>query len=89
MTGNLFISRMSVRTKYCFLWGPYRQNKKKLNYSLDSDENLHTYVKSNIKWGNRHKLFTIFFIENDLFTENVKKGSAVTNLTVERFNIHI
>ena len=32
------------------LRGPYRQNKKKnLYYSFDSDENLHTYVKSKIK----------------------------------------
>ena len=34
-------------------------------------------------------LFSIFFIENKLFTENVKKGeTAVTNRTVERFNLH-
>ena len=27
-----------------------------------------------MKWGNCHELFSIFFIENELFTENVKKG---------------
>ena len=31
-------------------------------------------MKSKIKWGNRHELFSIFFMENELFTENVKKG---------------
>ena len=48
--------------------------KKNLYYSFDRDENLHTYVKSKIKWGNCPELFSIFFIENELFTENVKKG---------------
>ena len=32
--------------------------------------------------------FSTFFIENELFTENVNKGSAVTDRTVERFNLH-
>ena len=27
-----------------------------------------------MEWGNRHDFFSIFFIENELFTENVKKG---------------
>ena len=27
-----------------------------------------------MKWVNRHELFSIFFIENELLTENVKKG---------------
>ena len=59
------------------LKGPYR--KKNLYYSFDCNEYLYTYVKSKIKLGNRHELFSISFIENDLYTENVKKGSAVTN----------
>ena len=48
--------------------------KKNLYYSFDCDGNLHTYVKSKIKWGNYLELFSIFFIENELFTENVKRG---------------
>ena len=55
------------------LRGPYAQ-KKNLYYSFDRDENLHTYVKSKIKWGNSLEIFSIFFIANELFTENVKKG---------------
>ena len=55
------------------LSGPFAQ-KKNLYYSFDCDENWYTYVKSKMKWGNRHELFSIFFIENELFTENVKKG---------------
>ena len=35
---------------------------------------MHIHVKSKIKWGNRYKLFSIFFIENQLFKENVEKG---------------
>ena len=54
--------------------GTLRPKKKNLCYLFDCDENLHTYVKSKIKWGNRHELFSIFSIENELFTENVKKG---------------
>ena len=27
-----------------------------------------------MKWGNRRELFSIFFIENELFTGNIKKG---------------
>ena len=47
------------------------------------------YVKSKIKWGNCYELFSIFIIENELFIENVKKwGTAVTNRTVEWFNLH-
>ena len=41
---------------------------------FDCDENLHTRLKSKIKWGNRHEPFSIFLIEKELFTENVKKG---------------
>ena len=51
---------------------PYAQ--KNLYYSFDYDENLHTHVKSKIKWGNRHELFSTFFIENELFAVNLKKG---------------
>ena len=50
------------------------KTKKNLYYSFDSDKNLHTYVKTKIKWGNGHELFSIFFIEDELFTENVRKG---------------
>ena len=55
---------------------------------MDRDENLHTYVKSKIKWGNRQEIFSIFSLENEFSTENVKKGSDVTNRTVERFRLH-
>ena len=55
------------------LWYRTGRNKKKY-YSSVSHENLHTYVKLKIKWGDRHELYSIFFIENVLFTENVKKG---------------
>ena len=41
-----------------------------------------------MNWGNRHELFSIFFIENELFTENVTEGFTVMNQTVERFNLH-
>ena len=34
---------------------------------------MHTHVKSKIKWGNCYELFSIFLIENEVFTENVKK----------------
>ena len=27
-----------------------------------------------MEWGNRHETFSIFFIENELFIENVNKG---------------
>ena len=33
------------------LKGPYIPEKN-LCYAFDSDENMHTYVKSKIKWGN-------------------------------------
>ena len=33
---------------------------KNLSYSFDSDENLHTFVKSKIKQGNRHEFFSQF-----------------------------
>ena len=49
-------------------------SKKYLYYSVDRDENLHTYVKSKIKWGKWQEIFSIFFIENELFRENLKKG---------------
>ena len=45
--------------------------KKNLYYWFDYDENLHTHVNSKIKLGNRSKLFSIFFIENELFIETV------------------
>ena len=48
-------------------------SKKILYYSLDCDENLHTYVKSKKEWGSCHELFSIFFKENELFTENIKR----------------
>ena len=32
--------------------------------------------------------FFHFFLENELFTENLKRGSAVTSRTVEWFNLH-
>ena len=41
---------------------------KKNTIHFVSDENLPTYVKSN------HELFSIFFIENEFFTEKVKRG---------------
>ena len=64
------------------------QAKKNIYYWFVSDDNLHTYAKSKIKWGNNH-IFFIFFIENELFTENVKRGSVVTNRMFELFNLHL
>ena len=29
-----------------------------------------------MEWGNRHEIFSIFFIENELFTENMKKEGS-------------
>ena len=55
------------------LRGPYAQNEKNFIIRYDCVENLHTYVKPKIKWGNFHELFSIFFIENELLIENVKK----------------
>ena len=54
--------------------GTLPPNKKNLYYWFDRDETLHTYVKLKIKWGNCLELFSIFFIENELFTENLKNG---------------
>ena len=56
------------------LRGTVQAEQNHLNYSFDSDETLRTYVKSRIKLGNFHEIFSIFFTENELFTENVKKG---------------
>ena len=57
--------------------GTFAQKKKNLCYSFNGDENLQTHVKFKIKWGNHYELFfPIFFIENDLYTENVKKGGS-------------
>ena len=47
---------------------------KKLHYSFDCDENLNIYVKLKLKRGNCPDFFTTLFIENQLLTENVKKG---------------
>ena len=57
------------------LRGPYRQKYKDLYYSLNYDESLYKLVRSKIKWGNRQEIFSIYFIENELFTEVVKKGN--------------
>ena len=65
---------LRVFESHIILWGTVQTKRKKFYYSIDSDENLHTYVKLKTKWGNCHELFSIFFIENELFTENVKKG---------------
>ena len=56
-----------------YLKGPYLSPKKNLYYSFDCDENLHIYAKSKINWGNCLELFSISFIENEMFTESVKK----------------
>ena len=37
--------------------GTVRPKQKNLHYLFDCDENLYTYVKSKIKWRNRHELF--------------------------------
>ena len=39
------------------------------------NKNLWTHVKSKNNWGNCRVLFLVFLIENELFTENGKKGS--------------
>ena len=60
--------------------------KKNVYYSFNCDENMQTHVNSKIKWGNRHELCSIFFIENELFTENVKKwvrGNEPNGRTVQ------
>ena len=47
---------------------------------------MHIYVKPKIKWGNRHDFFFIFFIENELFAENVNKcvhGNEPNGQTVQ------
>ena len=62
--------------------------QKYVHYSFDCAENLHAYVKSKIKWGNCQELFSIFFIENELFKENLKQASAVKNRMVELFSLH-
>ena len=61
------------------MYGPLKgavlPKEKNLYYSFDCDENLYTYEKSKIKWANRQEIFlSIFFIENELFTDNLKKG---------------
>ena len=45
-----------------------------LYYWSDRNQNLWTYIKSKNNWGNSRVLFPIFFIENELFKENGKKG---------------
>ena len=62
------------------LEGTVQAEEKSLYSSFDSDENLYTNVKSKIKWGNWHELFSISLIENELFTENVKKGVRVSTV---------
>ena len=57
------------------LKGTVQVQEKNLQNSFDCDENLYTYVKSKMKWGECHELVSIFFKENELFAENVKKGS--------------
>ena len=54
--------------------GTVGAKRKILYYSFDSDVNLHTYVKYKINLGNRHGIFSSFFIENQSITENVKYG---------------
>ena len=39
------------------LKGTVQAKQNNLYYSFDSDENLHAYVKSKKKWGNRQELF--------------------------------
>ena len=46
---------------------PAQNKNKNLCYSFDRDENFHTFVKLKIQCGS-------FSIENELFTENVRKG---------------
>ena len=68
-TTDIFILKLPVK-------GTVQTNKTNLYYSFDSDENLYTFVELKIK-SNRvtvMNFFSIFFIENELFTENVKKG---------------
>ena len=44
--------------------------------------------KLKIKWGNGYELFSIFFVENGLFTENVKKGVRGNEPNGRTFNLH-
>ena len=65
------------------LWGPHTPQKN-LYYSLDRDEKLHTYVKSEIKWGNYQDLFFHFLPRKlVIHRKRKKRGYAVTNRTVE------
>ena len=75
---SIFYSQGSRLKQPCksfhFKLGDRTPKKKNLYYSFDCDGNLHMYVKLKLRWVNFHDFFSIFFIENVLFTENVKKG---------------
>ena len=60
--------------KKCYFLQFCTSPQKNLYNSFDRDENFHTYVKSKIKLGKCRELFFIFFIENELFDENLKIG---------------
>ena len=74
----IFLSNQSYNAadiRSCWLREPFA-HRKNLCYSFSCDENLHTHVKSKIKWGNLHEFFSIFLIENELFTGNVRKRGS-------------
>ena len=52
------ISMASVFSRLEFKGNVHK--KKNLYYSFDCDENLHTHVKSKMKWGNSHDFFFYF-----------------------------
>ena len=63
------------------LRGPFAQNNKKI-FIIRS---IVMKICTHMSW----IFFSIFIIENLLFTENVKRREfAVTNVWVERFNLH-
>ena len=60
---NLSFSECAAKIQFGMnehLRGPFAQKKKNLYYSFDCDENLYTYAKSKMEWGNRHELFFQF-----------------------------
>ena len=51
-------------------------------YLFGCDENLHTFIKSKIKWSSCHELFPIFHRKRVIYRKRKKMGFAVTNRMV-------
>ena len=50
------------------------KTRKKVFFIRSIVMKICTHVKPKINWGNCPEIFSIFFIENELFTENLKEG---------------